>query len=213
MAKETGKGESRIDLWEENEGVFSPSAREPQLVKVPPFTYLMVDGAGDPNTTPGFRDAVGALYSLVYTVKFALKKTKGVDFRVMPLSARYHMKDPGMLLTGEKKLWQWTLMIPVPSMFGVAALKEARQALAEKPNASPALPLVRRETLREGLCVQILHRGPYASEGPTIQAMHQFIRESGLTFAGSHHEIYLSDPNRSAPQRMKTILRQPVARA
>ncbi len=213
VTKKAAKDKGRIDLWEEHKDLFSPSAAGPELVKVPPLVYLMVDGTGDPSKAPEFRDAIGALYSLAYTAKFALKKSKGVDFRVMPLSARYHAEDPAAFVSGPHFLWKWTVMLAVPPVLSAAALKQAREAVAQKPNASPALPLVRRETLREGLCVQILHRGPYAEEGPTIESVHRFMREHGLAFAGSHHEIYVSDPNRSAPQRMKTIVRQPVKKA
>ncbi len=204
-----GKG-AKIDLWAENKALFSPSAKEPALVKVPPFTYLMVDGAGDPAKAPAFREAIGALYSLAYTLKFMLKKERGQDFRVLPLSGRYHADDPAVFLKGRKSEWKWTLMIPVPAVVTAADVKKARAAAMAKKEASPALPLVRRETLREGLCVQILHRGPYAEEKPTIERMHAFVAAQGLAFAGAHHEIYLSDPNRSAPEKMKTILRQPV---
>jgi hypothetical protein len=177
---------------------------------MPPLTYLMVDGKGDPNTSPDFRAAIGALYSLAYTLKFSLKKSKGLDFRVMPLSGRFHAEDPRVFLEGRKQEWHWTLMLALPSQVTAADLKAARTQAQAKKNASPALPLVRREALREGLCAQVLHLGPYAAEKPTIEALHAFIAEKGLTFAGSHHEIYVSDPNRTAPAKLKTIVRQPV---
>ena len=203
----------KIDLWEEHRAVFRPASGKPELVRVPPLVYLMVDGEGDPNTTPAFRNGIGALYSMVYTAKFAMKKAKGVDFRILPLSARYHAEDPRTFLTGPRDRWRWTLMIAVPAVVGAAQMAQAREELSQKPDPSPSLPLVRRETLREGLCAQILYVGPYSAEGPTIEMLHRFIRDEGLTFAGSHHEIYISDPNRAAPQRMKTIVRQPVKKA
>ena len=207
-----GKAE-RIDLWTEHKELFSPKAGKPELVRVPPFTYLMVDGAGDPNTSPDFRAAIGALYSLAYTLKFMLKKQKGMDFRVLPSSGRYHNQDPRVFLEGRKQEWQWTLMLPIPSSVTASDLKAARKEAQARKNASPALPLVRREVLREGLCAQVLHHGPYAAEKPTIEALHAFIVEKGLAFAGSHHEIYVSDPNRTAPAKLKTIVRQPVKKA
>jgi hypothetical protein len=203
----------KIDLWTENKKLFSPKAGKPELVRVPPFTYLMVDGAGDPNTSAAFRDAIGALYSLAYTLKFGLKKKKGLDFRVMPLSGRFHAEDPRVFLEGRKQEWKWTLMLALPSAVTAADLKAARTEAQARKNASPALPLVRREVLREGLCAQILHLGPYSAEKPTIEALHAFIAEKGLTFAGSHHELYISDPNRTAPVKLKTIVRQPVKKA
>jgi len=203
----------KIDLWTDHKDIFSPSARQPQLVKVPPLVYLQVCGKGDPNTDAAFAQAIGALYGLAYTLKFSLKKSKGLDFRVMPLSGLFHADDPRVFLTGKKQQWKWTLMIPIPTRVTAADVEKARaQAMAGK-NASPALPLVRRETVREGLCVQILHKGPYAAERPTIERLHAFMREQGLTFNGSHHEIYVSDPNRTAPEKMKTIIRQPVRKA
>jgi hypothetical protein len=201
-----------IDLWKEHKAIYSPKAGIPELVKVPPLKYLMVDGSGDPNASAEFQDAVGALYGTAYTVKFAFKKQKGTDFRVMPLSGLYHLDDPSALLEGPKSAWRWTLMIPVPSIVTAAAVKKAREELRRKKGTSAALDAVRLATLKEGPCVQLLHVGPYADEPPNIQKMHRFIEEKGYTFAGSHHEIYLSDPRRGKPERMKTIIRQPVKR-
>jgi hypothetical protein len=212
MAAKTAKLQT-IDLWTEHKELFRPKAGKPELVRVLPLAYLMVDGKGDPNTSPDFRNAIGALYSLAYTLKFMLKKRKIFDFRVMPLSGRYHNQDPRVFLQGRKQEWQWTLMLPIPSAIGAAQIKEARELALARKNPSPALPRVRREVLREGLCAQVLHIGPYAAEAASIEALHAFIAEKGLTFAGSHHEIYLSDPNRTAPEKLKTIVRQPVKKA
>jgi hypothetical protein len=200
----------KIDLWAQKKNVYSPRAGIPELVKVPALTYLAVDGSGDPNTSSGFRDGIGALYGLAYTSKFMLKKEKGVDFRVMPLSGLYHADDPQAFLSGSKREWKWTLMIPVPSVVSEAVLKKARAQVEEKRGPNPALGRVRKVVVREGLAAQILHIGPYAEERPTIEKLHAFIREKGLVAAGAHHEIYLSDPNRAKPEKMKTIVRQPV---
>jgi hypothetical protein len=203
----------KIDLWTEHKSLFSPKAGKPELVRVPPFTYLMVDGKGDPNTSADFREAIGALYSLAYTLKFSLKTSRGLDFRVMPLDGLFHAKDPRVFLEGRKQEWEWTLMLAVPAAVTAAEVRKARALALARKNASPALPRVRREVLREGLCAQVLHLGPYAAEKPTIEALHAFIAEKGLVFAGSHHEIYISDPNRTAPAKLKTIVRQPVKKA
>jgi hypothetical protein len=200
----------KIDLWAENKELFTPSAREPSLVRVPPLAYLMVDGSGDPNSSPAFKDAIGALYGAAFTLKFMLKKHSGIDFRVMPLSGIFHAAEPGELLLGRKDEWRWTLMIPVPSLVRQADFARAVAEAATKKKASPALHLLRREVLKEGLCAHILHKGPYSEEKPTIEKLHAFIREQGLSFNGSHHEIYLSNPNRASPEKMKTIVRQPV---
>jgi len=209
MANPTDK----IDLWSEHKEIFSPSAKEPQLVEVPTLVYLRVDGQGDPNMAPAFAQAIGALYGLAYTLKFSVKKSKGMDFRVMPLSGLFHADDPAVFLEGRKQEWRWSLMIPIPSRVTPAEVRKAQAEAAARKNASPALPLVRRETVREGLCAQILHRGPYAQERPTIERLHAFIHDMGLAFAGAHHEIYLSDPNRTAPEKLKTIVRQPVKKS
>jgi hypothetical protein len=200
----------KTDLWKDYQEIFSPSAKEPQLVRIPSFFYLLIDGEGDPNTSASFMEAIGALYGMAYTLKFMLKKERNLDFRVMPLSGLFHAADPAVFLQGRKNEWKWTLGIALPSIVKAADITRARTVASGKKKASPALPLVRRETLREGLCAQILHRGPYAAEKPTIERLHAFIRENGLTFAGSHHEIYVTDPNRSAPEKLKTIIRQPV---
>jgi hypothetical protein len=204
---------TKIDLWAENRELFTPSAREPSLVMVPALCYLMVDGSGDPNTSAAFRDAIGALYAAAYTLKFMLKKKSGVDFRVMPLSGRFHAKSPAEFLRIKKNEWKWTLLIPLPSVVRQADFALAVAEAGRKKNASPALPLLRKEILKEGLCAHILHRGPYAAERPTIEKLHAFIAAQGLVPAGSHHEIYLSNPQRAAPDKMKTIVRQPVKRA
>jgi hypothetical protein len=204
------KKPAKIDLWTEHKDVYSPSAKAPQLVKVPPLAYLAVDGEGDPSTAPAFREAIGALYGLAYTMKFAFKKESGLDFRVMPLSGLYHTDDPGAFPANLKEGWKWTLMMPVPTVVSAAAVKKAKAELMRRKGSVPALDLVQRRVVKEGLSAQIMHIGPYSAEGPTIERLHAFIREKGYTFAGSHHEIYLSDPNRTAPQRMKTIVRHPV---
>jgi len=183
--------------------------REPTLVKVPSFSYLMVDGKGDPNVSADFRQAIQTLYGLSYTLKFQLKK-EGVEHVVGPLEGLFHAKDPSVFLTGKKKEWQWTLMILQPKEVTAKRLSAARAELMKKKLAT--LPDVRLAKLAEGLCAQVLHIGPYAAEGPTIEGLHRFISENGCAFAGPHHEIYLSDPGRTAPERLKTIIRQPVRR-
>jgi hypothetical protein len=200
----------KADLWVEHKEIYRPSATKPELVKVPPLVYIRMDGAGDPNTSAEFRNAIGALYGVAYTLKFTLKKERGMDFRVMPLSGLFHAVDPTVFLQGNKHSWTWTLMIPLPSFVTAADVSKARAQAGQRENASPALGLVKRAVVKEGLCAQILHRGPYAAEKPTIEKLHAFIREKGMAFRGSHHEIYISDPNRSAPEKMKTIIRQPV---
>lgn len=199
-----------IDMKKTLKELYLAVPREPALVKVPACLYLMVDGKGDPNTSKDFQEAIQALYGLSYTLKFQLKKD-GIEFVVMPLQGLFHADDPAVFLKGKKREWQWTLMILQPKGVTAKRLEAARRQLMEKKRIT-SMPGVRLEKLSEGLCAQVLHIGPYAAERPTIEGLHRFIEENGCSFAGAHHEIYISDPNRTAPQKLKTIIRQPVRR-
>jgi len=199
-----------IDIKKTHRELYLAVPREPTLVKVPSFSYLMVDGKGDPNVSQDFREAIQTLYGLSYTLKFQLKK-EGVEHVVGPLEGLFHAKDPSVFLTGKKKEWEWTLMILQPKEVTAKRLSAARAELMKKKKLT-TLPDVRLAKLAEGLCAQVLHIGPYAAEVPTIEGLHSFISENGCAFAGPHHEIYLSNPGRVAPQKMKTIIRQPVRR-
>jgi hypothetical protein len=172
----------------------------------------MIDGRGDPNTAPAYADAVQALYSVAYTIRFALKRRPdAVDAPVMPLEGLWWMPDMATFSTEDKSQWNWTMMIVVPEQVTAQVVEGARSAAAtKKPLAS--LGRVRRERYAEGRCAQVLHVGPYSAEGPTVAALHGFIAEHGYVLAGKHHEIYLGDPRRSAPEKLRTIVRQPVAR-
>jgi hypothetical protein len=199
-----------IDLRRELSAVYA-ATREPAFVDVPELPYLMIDGRGDPNTAPGYADAVQALYSLAYTIRFALKRRPDpVDARVMRLEGLWWTPDMAAFSTDDKSAWNWTMMIMVPEQVTAAVVEDARAAAARKrPRA--ALDRVRLERFAEGRCAQVLHVGPYSAEGPTVAALHAFVASSGCTLAGRHHEIYLGDPRRSAPERLRTIVRQPVA--
>jgi hypothetical protein len=171
----------------------------------------MVDGKGDPNTSAAFREAIEVLYGLSYTLKFQLKKS-GKDYTVMPLEGLFCADDPSAFLKDRKGEWKWTLMIMQPREVTKDRLQTAEAELAEKRKLTRPLP-ARLQTLSEGLSVQIMYIGPYAEEGPTIAALHAFMTDGGYTFNGVHHEIYLSDPKRTAPQKMRTVIRQPVKKA
>ncbi|MEU4016961.1 GyrI-like domain-containing protein [Microbacterium sp. NPDC028030] len=190
-----------------------------RVVEVPPMQYLMVDGAGDPNTAPAYADAVSALFPLAYTLKFASRKELGIDTVVMPLEGLWHAPDMASFTTArDKSAWLWTMMIMIgdhitPSMFDDAVAAVSQKA-AKKKEPLPALDSVRLETLDEGRCVQTLHVGPFDDEGPVLDELHnRFIPDNGLQMRGRHHEIYLSDLRRADPARLRTILRQPVAPA
>lgn len=181
------------------------------VVDVAPAQFLMVDGSGDPNTAPEYADALAALYPLAYQLKFASKQQLGHDHVVMPLEALWWADDPAAFTSArDKSAWRWTAMIMVPPWIERDLYDRVVERLAEKQ--SPArLADVRLQMLDEGLCVQTLHVGPYDAEGPVLQRMHQkFIPTAGLTMTDRHHEIYLGDPRRTDPARLRTILRQPV---
>lgn len=200
----------KLDLKKELKPFYAPSARQAAIVDVPAINFIMVDGAGDPNTAQAYADAVGALYAVAYTAKFALKKKGGnPDFAVMPLEGLWWADDMDDFTAGRKDRWKWTAMIAMPDFVTAVDIEAAKQAAAAKKDLL-AHDLVRLERFEEGPAAQILYFGAYADEGPTIAALHQFIENSGKTLRGRHHEIYLSDPRRTAPERLKTIIRQPV---
>lgn len=179
------------------------------VVGVPPLAYFMVDGQGDPNTAPAYREAVEALYAASYTLKF-MSKALGEDYVVPPLEGLWWSDDMDDFAARRKDRWSWTLMILLPD-FVAPALAERAIAAAQQKKSLPALARLRREVLSEGRCVQTLHIGPYDAEGPILARLHnEFLPDNGLIETGKHHEIYLSDPRKVAPEKWKTILRQPV---
>jgi hypothetical protein len=186
------------------------AAGRPEIVEVPEFNYLMVDGRGDPNTSGDFQDAIGALYPLAYGAKFALKKS-GVDVRVMPLEALWWTSRSGTFVPEERDKWRWRAMIMQPEPVTSEVIEKVRaDAMRKKPN--PTLAKVEFKAFREGTCAQVMHVGPYSAEKPTIDKLHAFIAAEGYRLAGKHHEIYLGDPRRAAPDKLRTIVRQPISR-
>lgn len=181
------------------------------MVDVPELGCLMVDGHGDPNTSDDYRDAVEALFTLSYTLRFALKKEGVLDYKVMPLEGLWWTPDMADFTVEDKDAWSWTMLIVQPDVVDGARLDGARSVAAAKKHL-PGLDAVRLERWTEGLCAQVLHVGPYAEEGPTIADLHEFIAGEGLELRGKHHEIYLGDPRRSAPGKLRTLIRQPVVR-
>lgn len=181
------------------------------LVEVPDLRYLMIDGHGDPNTSPAFSQATEALYPLAYKLKFASKQTLGRDYVVMPLEGLWWAEDvEAFTASRDKSRWDWTLMIMVPDWIDHEMFAAATEQVAAK-RCPRRLHEVRLETLSEGTCVQTLHVGSFDSEAEVLERMHHdFIPEHGLRMVGKHHEIYLSDFRKTAPERLRTILRQPV---
>ncbi len=195
----------KIDLKKDLKHLYSASAKNVETLDVHEMKYLMTDGSGDPNG-PEFQAAVEALYSASYGIKFNAKKA-GNDFTVMPLEGLFWMDDMSSFSAEDKDAWKWTLMILQPDFISKEMAQMAIDAAKEKKDLklSP-----RFEAYHEGLSAQIMHIGPYSEEAPKIKMLHDFIRENGYALQGKHHEIYLSDPRRSAPEKMKTIIRQPM---
>ena len=200
----------KIDLKKQYKRLFS-ARLAPGLVDVPQLQYLMIDGRGDPDA-PEFEGAVQALYSTAYTVKFSLKHAGRQDFVVPPLEGLWHADDPSAFPEDRRDEWQWVVMLMQPGHVAAGDLAEALEALSRKGKRIESHGRLRLDTLEEGLAVQSLHVGPYSDEGPTIRALHESAVAQGYRLVGKHHEIYISDPRRIAAEKLKTILRQPVAK-
>jgi len=182
------------------------------VVDVPEMQFLMVDGHGDPNTAQAYREAVEALYAVAYKIKFLSKKALEKDYTVPPLEGLWWAEEMESFITRDKSQWDWTMMIMTPEWIGQEIFADA-VAQARKAKNPAALDKVRLERYHEGLSAQIMHVGSYDDEGPVLSRMHgEFMPENGYCENGKHHEIYLSDPRRVAPEKLKTVLRQPVKR-
>ena len=194
-------------------GLYAPRRGRFEVVTVPPLRYLMVDGHGDPNTSDEYRDAIQTIFPLAYALKFLSKRSLDRDYTVMPLEALWWADDMAAFTSArDKSQWRWTVLNLVPDWITDAHVEEATATLRSKGGA-PRLDELRVETLDEGLSVQTLHVGSYDDEAPVLAELHDvFIPEAGLTMTGRHHEIYLSDARRAAPEKLRTILRQPVSR-
>jgi len=179
-------------------------------VDLPEMQFIMVDGHGDPNTAQEYTEAVEALYAVAYKMKFISKKTLEKDYVVPPLEGLWWAEDMNTFITRDKSAWDWTMMIMVPDWITVEIFDDAIEQVRKK-KALASLDKVRLEKYHEGLSVQIMHVGSYDDEGPVLAKMHaEFIPENGYVENGKHHEIYLSDPRRVAPEKLKTVLRQPL---
>lgn len=198
------------DVKRELKAFYAPKNSDWELVDVPDQQFIGIDGTGNPNTSEAYARAVEALYSVAYVLKFASKR-EGRDFVVGPLEGLWYSDDPSVFTVGAKDLWSWTMLISQPGWVSAGMVKEAVEtALAKKK--LPAIGDVRRVELSEGRCAQVLHIGSYDDEAPTLARLHaDVIPGHGLRESGEHHEIYLGDPRKTPPARLKTILRQPVA--
>lgn len=192
---------------------YQAERNEFRIVDVPTMKYLMIDGHGDPNTSPEYAAAVAALFPVAYALKFASKRELGRDYVVMPLEGLWWADDMDAFTTArDKSRWHWTMMVMTPDWIDRSMFEAVVERVAAK-DAPARLKDVRLESLSEGLCVQTLHVGSFDDEAPLLARMHhEFIPATGLRMSGKHHEVYLSDPRRTAPERLRTILRQPVER-
>ncbi|MDP1714294.1 MAG: GyrI-like domain-containing protein [Anaerolineales bacterium] len=210
-----------LDLRKQYKHLYQPSAKKIETVQVPNLQFAMIDGAIEkgqaPGTSPLFAEATQALYGLSYTLKFMLKKrkTNAIDYPVMALEGLWWVEDGAFDIT-IKDNWFYTLMMMQPDVITKELFEEAREQVRKKKGDSEVLSKARLAHFEEGLCVQVMHIGPYATEPATIERMKEFMSENGLRDNvgpnGKHHEIYLSDPRKAKPDKMKTVLRYPVVK-
>jgi hypothetical protein len=204
----------KIDLRKQYKSLYSPSAKNVATVDVPGFKFVMFDGAIQPGVAPAnspeFQDAIGALYGVAFTLKFMskLRKENPLDFTVMALEGLWWVEGEQFDFQ-KKQPWRFTLMIMQPEHITPTMYAAALDQLNKK-KPSTALTRLRLADFHEGLCMQIMHIGPYSEEPATIAKMHDFAQQNGYRLHGKHHEIYMGDPRRAKPERLKTILRQPL---
>lgn len=205
---------TKEDLKKEEKEFYTAPKKDPVIVEVPEMRFLMIDGKGDPNTSKEYQEAMETLFPVSFKAKFISKREKSKDYVVMPLEGLWWVDNMEDFTVEDKSGWKWTAMIRQPDFISQRMIKDAILEVEEKKNP-PAISKIRFVKFQEGLSAQIMHIGPYSEEGPTVEKLHNFIHEKGYQFNGSkpgerHHEIYLSDVRRSKPERLKTIIRQPI---
>jgi hypothetical protein len=198
----------KIDFKKELKNLYNPSAKEVNVVDVPAMNFLLINGEGAP-TSPQYSEAIEALFSVAYTLKFTIKKNKGIDYAVMPLEGLWWVDDMTKFSPDRKEEWKWTAMIMQPEYVTSDGVKVAVEQVKKKKNPT-ALTKVRFERFKEGPAAQIMYVGPFSAEGPTINKIHAYIQNSGHALSGKHHEIYLNNPATTASEKLKTIIRQPL---
>lgn len=199
----------KLDLKKTLKFLYEPSARAFSVVDVPPMNFIMINGHGNPSNSPEYAESLQALYTAAYTLKFKIKKELAVNYPVMASEGLWWMDDMREFSLARKDDWKWTMMIMQPEIVTPQLFAQAVEE-ATKKKGQPALSRLRLEHYHEGLATQIMYFGPYANEDPTIARLHQFIEESGHVRFGKHHEIYLGDPRRTAPEKLRTVIRQPM---
>ena len=188
--------------------LYRPSPPGPRIVEVPEIAFLSIDGAGDPASSPEYTAAVGALYSVSYAVRFDLKRD-GLVYSVMPLEGLWATDVTGDVWAS-RDAWRWTMQIAQPDAATDEVIDRAMATASSKQPAA-VLDRIRFQRVTEGRAVQLLHRGAYGeAERPSVEALHAFIADAGLTAHGRHHEVYIGDARRAAPERLRTLLRQPI---
>jgi hypothetical protein len=200
----------KLDLRKELENFYHPPAGEVQLIRIPTLKYIMVDGNGAPEGG-SFQQAIGIMYNLAYTLKFRSKKLLKRDYSVMALEGLWWVEGTRFELA-EREDWLWTLMIVQPDFVTGKMFAGAQEEVRKKKNPF-GIQGARLESFSEGLCVQTMHIGPYSAESESIAKLEAYARDHGYNLTGKHHEIYLGDPRRAAPSKLRTIVRHPVARA
>lgn len=201
---------SKLDLKRELKEFYRASAKKPSIVDVPDGNFITITGRGEPGGT-AYQAALNALYSVAYTLKFRCK-AEGRDFTVMPLEGLWWWDDPTIFSLADappRKEWNWKSVIRLPDFVTDEMVEAAKKEVKAKKGIEE-VDMIVLETFHEGLSAQIMHIGPYSEEGPTVQKLHDFIKEKGCKMRGRHHEIYMSDPRRVPPERWKTIIRQPI---
>ncbi len=211
----------KLDLKKDLKYLYAPSAKKVEVVDVPAFNFLMVDGAVEPGYAPGdsplFQENMQAMYNAAYTLKFMVKQRKNdpVDYPVMALEGLWWVED-GTFDIRQPGNWKYTVMILEPDLVTGGLFDEMLAQLRRKKGDQPAFSRLRFDRFHEGLCVQTMHIGPYASEPATVERMQAFAQENGcrdrVGSGGKHHEIYLGDPRRADPAKLRTVLRHPVSR-
>lgn len=200
----------KIDFRRKRKELFSAAADGFERVELPAVTYLMIDGKGPPATSEAYRRAIQTLYPAAYGLKFYSKEKLGRDYVVPPLQGLWWAEERDAFTSNRRDEWLWTLMIMVPDWIGPEQLDASLAETARRKSEVDFGPL-RMEVLAEGLCLQTLHIGSFADGGPVLHRLHhEVMPREGLTFNGKHHEIYLRDPRRTAPEKLRTVLRQPV---
>ena len=197
-----------VDFKKKYKKLYSP-AKKPVIVEVPAFNYLKMDGEGNPNNSSHFQETVRLLYVFSYSLRFMVKKSSDLAYTVMPLEGLWWADDMNVFTGRNKDQWNWSLMILQPEFITVEMVEAARDQVLHKKELEQ-VHQVRFEEYAAGTCVTMLHIGPYDTEGPNIAKMHRYAKDQGYALDGLHQEIYLSDVRKTAPEKLKTVLRQPI---